>query len=354
MTAAVTHQRVKLPGPAPRIDRLVAQHLDIDRDLPALAELIETVNRHDGVDWLPTAASLRNEYEHPSGQDPAADIVLAWSGDRLVGFVSTDWRLREGRVHHFVAPTVHPELRHRGLGQALLRWAEAHVEGGIPTGTMGPPELPHLLVGWADLEIPEVAPFAAAAGYEVDHYGVMMVRRLDEPIPDAPLPPGLEVRPVRSEDHRPIWEADTEAFLDHREPAERTDADFVGWFSQPELDTSLWEVAWDGDEIAGSCLNFVWAAENERLGLSRGWLEHVSVRRPWRKRGLATALMCRSLRRFRDMGLAEAALGADAENLTGAVRLYESLGFHRVRTGANYRKGLVLPADPDGELGNRA
>ena len=108
----------------------------------------------------------------------------------------------------------------------------------------------------------------------------------------------------------------------------------------PNLDTNLWRVAWDGDEVAGSVMTFVWPEENERLGLSRGWLEHVSVRRAWRKRGLATALIADSLRVLRDLGLAEAALGVDSQNPTGALRLYESLGFRRHKTGVSLRKSL--------------
>ncbi len=344
MTAVTGPRTVTLPDPPPRIPGLAARYLDLERDLPSLAELIAAVNLNDGVDWVPTAEALLNDYEHATGQDPATDVVLAWADDQLIGFVSTDFRRRADRIHHLVGPTVLPEFRHRGLGAALLRWAEAHVVAGVATGSMGPADMPHILVGYADLEIPEVAPFAAAAGYVVDHYGVLMVRRLDQPIPDAPLPPGLEIRHVEPSDHRRIWDADTEAFRDQREPMERTEEDFVAWFAQPGLDTTQWEVAWDGDEVAGSSLNFVWTEENARLGLQRGWLEHVSVRRQWRKRGLATALIARSLRRFREMGLTEAALGANAENLSGAVRLYESLGFRRVRTAANYRKAIELSA----------
>ncbi|MBI3745057.1 MAG: GNAT family N-acetyltransferase, partial [Chloroflexi bacterium] len=98
-----------------------------------------------------------------------------------------------------------------------------------------------------------------------------------------------------------------------------------------------------GDEVAGSVLNFVFSEENAALGLRRGWLEHVSIRRPWRRRGLASALMVRSLRRLRDLGLDEGALDTDAENLTGAVRLYEALGFRRVRTSARYHKPIDAP-----------
>jgi len=337
-------RRVELPGLVPRIDGLVVRHIDIERDVAPLAELLAVVNRHDGVEWVPTPASLAHDLAHTAGQDVTEDVLVAEAGGELVGTVQTNWRVRGERVFHHIEPAVRPDLRRRGLGRALLGWAEGHVAAGLAAGTMGPLDRPHVLNGWADLEIDAVAPFAAAAGYTVDHYGVLMARPLDEPLPDVALPAGLEVRPVRPEDHRRIWDADCEAFQDHRDPSIRTEEDFVHWYGQPDIDTSLWEVAWDGEEVAGSVMNFVFPEENARLGLSRGWLEHVSVRRPWRKRGLASALMVRSMRRLRDLGLAEAALGADAENLSGAVRLYEALGFRRLRTAASYLKETPLPA----------
>jgi mycothiol synthase len=342
MSIDVRARRVELPAPRPRIDGLVVRHPARPQDYPAIAELISTANRHDGVDWLPTAETLGHDWEHDDGLELDEDVIVAEVDGSIVGVVAEDWRVRGERVFHHLDPIVHPDWRRRGLGRALLAWAEARAATGAAAGTMGPLDLPHVLAGWSDLEIPESAPFAAAAGYHVEGYGVMMTRPLDAPIPDAPMPDGLEVRPVRPDDHRAIWDADCEAFQDHRDPTTRTEADFVRWFTMPELDTSIWEVAWDGDEVAGSVWNMVFAEENARLGIKRGWLEHVSVRRAWRKRGLASALMARSMRRLRELGLTEAALGADAENLSGAVRLYESLGFGRVRTAAGYRKDLTI------------
>jgi len=342
MSARATVRGVDLPGETPRIEGLIVRHIDLERDVAPLAELLAALNQHDGVEWAPTPESLAHDLAHTSGQDVAEDVLVAEAGGELVGTVQTNWRIRGERVVHHVEPAVRPDLRHRGLGRALLEWTEAHVAAGLAAGTMGPRDLPHVLNGWADLEIEEVAPFATAAGYAVDHYGVLMVRPLDVPLPDVVMPAGLEVRHVRPEDHRRIWDADCEAFQDHRDPSVRTEEDFVHWFSQPDIDTSLWEVAWDGDEVAGSVMNCIYPEENARLGLSRGWLEHVSVRRPWRKRGLASALMVRSMHRFREMGFAEAALGADAENLSGAVRLYEALGFRRLRTAASYLKEIPV------------
>ena len=97
---------------------------------------------------------------------------------------------------------------------------------------------------------------------------------------------------------RRIFDAEAEAFRDHWGRREWTDqifAELPGGSRTWTLD--LWRVAWDGDEVAGVVTTFVFAEENATLGLSRGWLEHVSVRRPWRRRGLASALDPVGLRR---------------------------------------------------------
>ncbi|TAJ99009.1 MAG: GNAT family N-acetyltransferase [Chloroflexota bacterium] len=339
---------VELPGPAPRIDGLVVRCLDLDRDVVALADLIRTSNLHDGVDWIPSPQALAHDLTHTSGLDLARDILVAEVEGTMVGMARTNWRIRDERVFHHLESLVRPDLRRRGLGRALLAWAERHVADGLAGGTVGPMDRPHLLAAGADVQIQGATEFATMASYQVDGYGILMARPLDLAIPDAPLPEGLEVRPVRPEDHRRIWDADTEAFRDHRHPALRTEADFVRWFSGPDIDTTLWDVAWDGDEVAGSVMTFIFPEENAALGSPRGWLEHVSVRRQWRRRGLASALIVRALRRLRERGMAQAMLGADAENLSGAVRVYEALGFQRTRTWANFVKAIALP-EPGGD-----
>jgi mycothiol synthase len=66
----------------------------------------------------------------------------------------------------------------------------------------------------------------------------------------------------------------------------------------------------------------------------------VSVRRAWRGRGVASALIVASLHALRERGMAIASLGVDGENLTGALRLYEQLGFRRHKTWISHRKPL--------------
>lgn len=316
---------------------LALRPFELERDLEGLVELIGASNLADGVDWLPAAASFRVELEHRPDFDPARDIMIAELDGGLVGAAEHVVRTRDDTIVHHLEGWVRPSLRRRGIGRALLHWSEKRAR---EAAAADPGSLPHALASWPDEQQVGTIALLESEGYGILRYGFMMLRRLADPIPDAPLPAGLDLRPVRAGDHRRIWDADVEAFRDHWKSVVRTDADFEGWFAEPELDTTLWRVAWDGEEVAGSVMSFIFTEENERLGVKRGWLEHVSVRRSWRRRGLASALIAASLRGLRARGLDEAALGVDAENTTGALRLYERLGFYRHRTGVLYAKSL--------------
>ena len=104
--------------------------------------------------------------------------------------------------------------------------------------------------------------------------------------------------------------------------------------------SDLWQIAWDGDGVAGQVRSFINHKENDDQGRLRGYTECISVRRPWRRRGLAHALILNSLRILKEHGMTEAALGVDTENISGALRLYERCGFRPERSGSIYRKAF--------------
>ncbi|MBA3878003.1 MAG: hypothetical protein C0498_13985 [Anaerolinea sp.] len=329
--------------PATSIPGLSVRPFDPGRDYGRIAELLRVTNLHDGTEWLPSEEVLRDEWQPTARFEPSTDVIVAEVGRRAVGVADTAWRIRGDGVTHEVKPLVHPELRGRGLGRLLLTRIEDRARAAAREAERVDPGLahrPHHLTVFAEDQVLAAADLATSAGYARHTYGFLMRRPLATPIEPASLPPGVDVRPVRPEDHRAIWDADTEAFLDHAEPAVRDEEDFVRWFGQPAIDTSLWRVAWAGDDVAGSVMTFVWADENERLGVRRAWLEHISVRRPWRGRGLARALISDTLRMLADAGFEEAVLGVHGENPTGAVGLYERCGFEVHRRWTVWRKPL--------------
>ena len=206
---------------------------------------------------------------------------------------------REGMLVGEMWGAVRPEDRHQGIGTTLWR---ANRDRLAAAAAADPRPGPRELRSYAlDIEAADLA-LIADQGYVPIRYGFEMRRFLTGSLPEHPLPDGLELRPVRPEDHRAIWEADAEAFRDHWGHREQTEGDFVARYAAPETDTALWSVAWDGDEVAGSVMTAIFTEENEALGIKRGWLEHVSVRRPWRGRGLAKALCADSFRVLRDHG----------------------------------------------------
>jgi ribosomal protein S18 acetylase RimI-like enzyme len=109
-------------------------------------------------------------------------------------------------------------------------------------------------------------------------------------------------------------------------------------FFQPHL----WKVAWKGDQVCGVVHNFLDEQENEMYNRKRGYTEDISVRREWRGKGVAKALIAESIRMFREMGMDHTWLSVDSENTSGAHRLYESMGYSVVEDQASYNLGKPL------------
>jgi GNAT superfamily N-acetyltransferase len=169
-----------------------------------------------------------------------------------------------------------------------------------------------------------------------------MVRENLDDIPDIPLPPGIEVRPVRREDLRRIWDAAKEALRDENSFTEEnwSDEAFENLRTDRLFTPLLWQIAWEGDQVVGGVHNIIDPVENETLGRKWGHTEQIFVRREWRNRGIAKALIARSLGVVRDSGMDAATLDVDSQNPSRAVKLYESLGYCVRRDFTFFRKRL--------------
>ena len=325
---------LELPG-APAIDSLRFRRArSDDADYEAMAVVINAANRADDVPWVVTATNWREELEGNENFVLGADVVLAEIDGEVVAVSGVARRMRGARPLYDLWGDVHPSHRRRGLGRALLEQNLRRVEERVASGENG--DQAHRVRSSADETETGDRALLESAGFTPARWFFLMRRAPLDDIPAAPLPDGLELRPVRPEHHRAIFEAEHEAFLDHWEPRDKREADFVSLFTRSELDTDLWVAAWDGNEVAGVVQGWIWREENAVLGVERGWLEHISVRRPWRRRGLGRAITAEALRRLRAAGMTDAMLGVDADNETGALGLYEGLGFEVAQRGTSY------------------
>jgi mycothiol synthase len=322
--------------PVPQLEGVDFRMFRGPADYPDLARIITASARGEGSDRVETAEAIASGYDHLERCDPRRDLLVAQVDAAPVGYSRVFWDDEEdGRVYKNVC-FVDPAHGGRGIGTALLAWNEARLRE-IAGDHDVPTKLVQVFV--ADANEPATA-LVRAAGYEPGTYMAEMVRPSVDDLPDHPLPEGLEIRPVREEDIRTIWEADVEAFRDHWGFVEQSDEDYQRFLAWPYHDPALWKIAWDDEGVAGQVKSFINTAENDAHGRQRGWTEAISTSRRWRRRGVAKALIVESIRELAARGMTEVALGVHTENPNGAYQLYESLGYEVVHTWTTYRKPL--------------
>jgi ribosomal protein S18 acetylase RimI-like enzyme len=335
---------IALPD-APEIPGLGFRPFAGPSDFPGMAAVFEASRGVDRFDWVITVDDVRREFDHLHNCDPYQDMLVAEVDGQMIAYSRVWWEQETDgdRIYTFLGLLV-PEWRRKGIGRAMIRAGERRlrqIAGGHSAGEH-PPELPKYFErGVVDSEVGLEA-LLQTEGYKAIRYMFSMVRPISQPLPDAPMPPGLEVRPVREGQARAIIVASDEAFCDHWGHRPLTENRVQQWMEHPTFDPTLWKVAWAGDEIAGGVLGFVDRAENEQYDRKRGYTEDIWVRRPWRRRGLARSLLVQSIQMFAEMGMEETELGVDVQNPHGALRLYESVGYRLDRRNTVYRKPLVL------------
>jgi mycothiol synthase len=324
---------------APAIPGLHFRSFRGDNDLPIILQLINACKVADLDERSDTLADVQRNYSHLVNCDPAQDMLFAEVDGEPVAYCRLYWyqvKQENARIYTGVG-FLRPEWRGKGLGHAILRWSEdrqALIASGHPADSQ------RFYEGFASgAETSKVA-LLEEMGYAPIRRFYVMVRPDLENIPEAPLPQGIEVRPVQADHYRMIWNAMQEAFADHWGFSPGSEEDYFNWQESPSFQPDLWQIAWDDNQVVGTVLAFIDYGGNHNYHRLRGWTEEISVRRPWRKCGIAKALLCRSLRDLKQHGMTEAALGVDTENLSGALRLYESVGFRPVKISALYRKAI--------------
>jgi mycothiol synthase len=233
-------------------------------------------------------------------------------------------------------------------GDGVVGYGDIVVEGGEVALDVAAPGRWEVFFEWAEGEarrrglgrvrvyVPaghELADVASARGYRLWRSSYTMEIALDEPPPDVHVPDGIDVRSYDGADAAALRAAIDDAFADdpfHHPLSEGGFREF--YLGARGFDPTLWLLAWDGRELAGFVLAFA-----ERVGEpDLGWVGTLGVRGRWRRRGLGEALLRAAFRDLHGRGLRGVGLGVDAENVTGALRLYERVGMRVTRRADNW------------------
>lgn len=311
-----------------------------ETDYAAMLAVRESCRERDRLDPysarepLPTLDDIAQSFAGMPVNSP--DVLVAEEDGAMVGYGRLTWWTEEDGTGVYLARGwVRPEARGRGIGSALLVWGEARARAHAA----GQPDAARMILA-ANASTTE----RDATVLLLDH-GYAVVRRLSElrlgegGLPDASaLPDGVTLKPVQPEQYRAIYDGWKAAFAGHwgQIPASEEDyAEFLAdYVERSGRDTSLWRIAWHGDEAVGLVICSTRGPA--------GFVDQVGVRSEWQRRGIARALLLGALCELRRRGIREIRIYTDAEDGRGAKSLYQRAGFAEIKEYRLYRKPHVL------------
>ena len=316
---------------------MIARPFAGEADLPLIAELLNTCEAVDQLDWHTSVDQLRVEYADPR-LDPARDLQLWQDSDsELIGFAQLWILVAPDELNGRIFTWVRPEARGGALETQILDWGaerlrEAMRAHGLPGG----------LRPTTGAEQTDEIALLSNLGFAIVRYSYTMERSLAEPIAEPQLPEGYTIREMAGPDEAEAWlEMFNLSFIDHPNHSPWMVEQVLHYLDAPiyRRDLNLVAVAPDGT-LAGFCWMTINPEDNAHTGRQVGEIDVLGTRRGYRKLGLGRALLLEGMHRLRRAGIETARLGVVANNPTGALKLYESAGFRTQRTWLLFGKDV--------------
>ena len=297
-------------------------------DAEAVARLRTTYQADEGDPGIITAEEQLNDWQ---GANLDEDTALVFAPDGSLVAVADILNRRNIQIS--VYGGVHPEHRRRGLGTYISRWGEAWTHAHMEHA---PADAQITVQHYVNANNAAAAALMTALDYPYAHTIYVMRIEMDEPPPASEPIAGVRIRSfVPGQDERATFEAVEEAFHDIRG---RPPSSLEWWLTLTEnerKDPGLWFLAEDeqSGQIVGTCLARLVPGEG-------GWIGGVGVRRPWRRQGLALAMLYTAFGAFYARGVRNVELSVDAGSPSDAPRLYTRAGMHVAQHISLYRKQL--------------
>lgn len=326
---------------APPIPNLRFRRFRGESDFTHMVAVSKGMRETDQQEYTVSASDLAVRFQLLSssqGFDRQKDVLIAEIAGKVIGWahvIRAEDQFGKGIYSHFV--DLLPDWYGKGIRTVMLRHNELRLR---EIAQAYPADIPCTFQSKAADSEKDWISVLTSEGYSAFRYSFKMVRPNLEDIPDYPLPEEVEVRPVKPEHYQAVINAWNEAIKDMRSQIPISNEAFQAFQKLPIFDPSIWQIAWHENTVVGTVMNYINEQENTEYKRKRGYVEGISVQRPWRGKGIAKALIARSLKLLKDRGMTEAALGVDTENPSGAVHLYQKTGFKVQKKSGTYRKPM--------------
>jgi mycothiol synthase len=314
-------------------------------DLPLIVVLLNAAEAVDHAEEGTSIEEQRENFARPELKPEENAFVAVDEGGRIVAMANLILKDEAAESGFRTWFNVHPRFRGRGLEDRLLVRLEERARERLVEAKA---EKVYLSSDGHTI-YEERLHAMQRAGMEVARRFWLMLRPELKSLPAASFPPDLSVRHYRpGKDDVEALDALNDSFKEHFGHAPNTMDWWQYYLHSPNYRPDLTVLAVEprSNQIAGYCHIVVNEEECRRLGKRRGWVDILGVRKPFRRGGLGTALLLQGMHNLREAGFAEAILGCDSENTTGATRLYFRVGFQVHRTFIAYFKYLRSPSAP--------
>ncbi|MGN6753782.1 MAG: GNAT family N-acetyltransferase [Intrasporangium sp.] len=314
--------------------------------LPDVSRMLTEVERVDEPSERHSLDELREDFGSPTmhlerdallARDETGEVVA------IARALCTDHDREVRRV--VLAGEVRPDWRGRGVGRAVMTWQLAHARQWYAAHHL-PEHGPLRLSVFSDGKKADEHRLAERVGLSRSRYYAELTRSFGagEAIEVPPLE-GLEIRPWRTSTPEETLAVRNACFRDHWGSVDRP---MQSWMASLEAkafrpEWSFVAVDRSSGEIAGFLMSSAYEQDWEPQGYRSGYVELLGTLRPYRGRGIATALILSAMRAFLDDGMEAAEIGVDAENPTGAFGLYTGLGFAETSGTVQFMREEGLP-----------
>lgn len=310
-------------------------------DLDAWAALIARTAAVERPAWCEKSGDLEQVLAN-NNNDPQTHTLLGFDGSGVPRAYGRITKNPTGEKAQGMG-CVDPDWQRKGIGTAIVAWQEARAKARFAADEAagGAPARPKLRI-FNEERLERRTALLQGLGYEPVRWYNEMHRPASQPPPAAPLADGLELVMLEPALHEAARLAHNDAFRDHwgSEPRDEQSWRFTleHPFARPDWSTAVLDTA--TGQVAGyQVASFDPGSAAER-GFKEGYTELLGVRRAYRGRGIAQALLADAMHRFAADGMDVASLDVDSANPTGALALYLGMGYTPVNRSASWEKLL--------------